>query len=183
MYVSGWNGAHIKGVAGQSVRINVRHQSTMGVTRSNGRLDSPSIKNLKSGANVKLKVEFDMGAYVNSGYSSKNGVFCVAGIHSNAESTILNGVVETTVLSSVSNDAGRVAGEFSSVCLQTGNLSNNYNNDSFGSTFPTYSYTANNCSSATRLCWFPCSEQNNWTSVTNAHYYLYIDNVRVSIAQ
>ncbi|MBR5104958.1 MAG: fimbrillin family protein [Alistipes sp.] len=183
MYVSGWNGAHIKGVAGKSVRVNVRHQSTGGSTRSNGRLDSPSMKNLKSGANVKLKVEFDMGAYVNSGYSSKNGVFCVAGIHSNAESTILNGVVETTVLSSVSNDAGRVAGEFSSVCLQTGNLSNNYNNDSFGSTFPTYSYTANNCSSATRLCWFPCSEQNNWTSVTNAHYYLYIDNVRVSIAQ
>ena len=183
MYVSGWNGAHIKGVAGKSVRVNVRHQSTGGSTRSNGRLDSPSMKNLKSGANVKLKVEFDMGAYVNSGYSSKNGVFCVAGIHSNDESAVLNGVVETTVLSSVSNDAGRVAGEFSSVCLQTGNLSNNYNNDSFGSTFPTYSYTANNCSSATRLCWFPCSEQNTWTSVTNAHYYLYIDNVRVSIAQ
>ena len=183
MYVSGWNGAHIKGVAGKSVRVNVRHQSTGGTTRSNGRLDSPAMKGLKSGANVKLKVEFDMGAYVNSGYSSKNGVFCVAGIHSNAESTVLNGVVETTVFSSVSNDAGRVAGEFSSVCLQTGNLSNNYNNDSFGSTFPTYSYTANNCNSATRLCWFPCSEQSNWTSITNAHYYLYIDNIRVSIAQ
>ena len=183
MYVSGWNGAHIKGVAGKSVRVNVRHQSTGGTTRSNGRLDSPSMKGLKSGANVKLKVEFDMGAYANSGYSSKNGIFCVAGIHSNAESTVLNGVVETTVFSSVSNDAGRVAGEFSSVCLQTGTLSSNYNNDSFDSTFPTYSYTANNCSSATRLCWFPCCEQNNWTSVTNAHYYLYIDNVRVSIAQ
>ena len=183
MYVSGWNGAHIKGVAGKSVRVNVRHQSTGGTTRSNGRLDSPSMKNLKSGANVKLKVEFDMGAYADSGYSSKNGIFCVAGIHSNAESTVLNGVVETTVFSSVSNDAGRVAGEFSSVCLQTGTLSSNYNNDSFGSSFPTYSYTANNCSSATRLCWFPCSEQNDWKSITNAHYYLYIDNIRVSIAQ
>ena len=183
MYVSGWNGAHIKGVAGKSVRVNVRHQSTGGTTRSNGRLDSPSMKGIKSGANVKLKVEFDMGAYANSGYSSKNGIFCVAGIHNNAESTVLNGVVETTVFSSVSNDAGRVAGEFSSVCLQTGILSSNYNNDSFGSSFPTYSYTANNCSSTTRLCWFPCSEQNNWSAVTNAHYYLYIDNVRVSIAQ
>ena len=183
MYVSGWNGAHIKGVAGQCVRVNVRHQSTGGTTRSNGRLDSPSMKNLKSGANVKLKVEFDMGAYANSGYSSKNGIFCVAGIHRNAESTVLNGVVETTIFSSVSNDAGRVAGQFSSVCLQTGILSSNYNNDSFGSSFPTYSYTANNCSSATRLCWFPCSEQNDWKSITNAHYYLYIDNIRVSIAQ
>ena len=183
MYVSGWNGAHIKGVAGQSVRINVRHQSTMGVTRSNGRLDSPSMKGLKSGASVKLKVEFDMGAYVNSGYSSKNGVFCVAGVHNNDENNALNGVVETAVMSSVSNDAGRVSGEFSSVCLQTGNLSASYNNDSFGSSFPTYSYTANNCSSTTRLCWFPCSEQSEWLRANNAHYYLYIDNVRVSIAQ
>ena len=183
MYVSGWNGAHIKGVAGQSVRVNVRHQSTMGVTRSNGRLDSPSMKNLKSGASVKLKVEFDMGAYVNSGYSSKNGVFCIAGIHSNDESNALGGVVSTSVLSNVSGDASRVSGEFSSVCLQTSNLSASYNNDSFNSSFPTYSFTANNCSSATRLCWIPCCEQSTYIISNNAHYYLYIDNVRVSIAQ
>ena len=183
MYVSGWNGAHIKGVAGQSVRVNVRHQSTMGVTRSNGRLDSPSIKGLKSGARVKLKVEFDMGAYVNSGYSSNNGVFCIAGIHNNDESNALSGVVSTAVFSNVSDDVSRVSGEFSSVCLQTGDLSASYNNDSFGSSFPTYSFTANNCSSATRLCWIPCCKQSTYITSNNAHYYLYIDNVRVSIAQ
>lgn len=183
MYVSGWNGAHIKGVAGQSVRVNVRHQSTFGVTRSNGRLDSPSIKTLKSGASVKLKVEFDMGAYVNSGYSSNNGVFCIAGIHSNDESNALSGVVSTSALSNVSGDASRVSGEFSSVCLQTSNLSASYNNDSFNSSFPTYSFTANNCSSATRLCWIPCCEQSTYITSNNAHYYLYIDNIRVSIAQ
>lgn len=183
MYVSGWNGAHIKGVAGQSVRVNVRHQSTFGVTRSNGRLDSPSIKTLKSGASVKLKVEFDMGAYVNSGYSSNNGVFCIAGIHSNDESNALSGVVSTSAFSNVSGDASRVSGEFSSVCLQTSNLSASYNNDSFNSSFPTYSFTANNCSSATRLCWIPCCEQSTYMTSNNAHYYLYIDNIRVSIAQ
>lgn len=183
MYVSGWNGAHIKGVAGQSVRVNVRHQSTLGVTRSNGRLDSPSIKALKSGASVKLKVEFDMGAYVNSGYSSNNGVFCIAGIHNNDESNALSGVVSTAAFSNVSDDASRVSGEFSSVCLQTSDLSASYNNDSFGSSFPTYSFTANNCSSTTRLCWIPCCKQSNYVTANNAHYYLYIDNVRVSIAQ
>ena len=183
MYVSGWNGAHIKGVAGQSVRVNVRHQSTMGATRSNGRLDSPSIKALKSGASVKLKVEFDMGAYVNSGYSSNNGVFCIAGIHNNNESNALSGVVSTSAFSNVSGDVSRVSGEFSSVCLQTSNLSASYNNDSFNSSFPTYSFTANNCSSATRLCWIPCCEQSTYVTSNNAHYYLYIDNVRVSIAQ
>ena len=183
MYVSGWNGAHIKGVAGQSVRVNVRHQSTMGATRSNGRLDSPSIKALKSGASVKLKVEFDMGAYVNSGYSSNNGVFCMAGIHNNDENNALNGVVSTAAFSNVSGDASRVSGQFSSVCLQTSNLSASYNNDSFNSSFPTYSFTANNCSSATRLCWIPCCEQSTYITSNNAHYYLYIDNIRVSIAQ
>lgn len=183
MYVSGWNGAHIKGVAGQSVRVNVRHQSTFGVTRSNGRLDSPSMKNLKEGANVKLKVEFDMGAYVNSGYSSNNGVFCIAGIHENDENSALNGVVNTEAFSNVDSDQNRVSGQFSSVCLQTSNLSASYNNDSFGSTFPTFSFTANSCSSATRLCWIPCCEQTTVVTSNNAHYYLYIDNIRVSIAQ
>ena len=183
MYVSGWNGAHIKGIAGQSVRINVRHQSTMGVTRSNGRLDSPSMKGLKAGASVKLKVEFDMGAYVDSGYDSNNGVFCIAGIHYNDEGSVLNGVVSTKAFGNVSNDASRVSGQFSSVCLQTGDLSADYNNDSFSSSFPTYSYTANNCSSTTRLCWIPCCKQSTYITANNAHYYLYIDNIRVSIAQ
>ena len=183
MYVSGWNGAHIKGIAGQSVRINVRHQSTMGVTRSNGRLDSPSMKGLKAGASVKLKVEFDMGAYVDSGYDSNNEVFCIAGIHYNDEGSVLNGVVSTKAFGNVSNDASRVSGQFSSVCLQTGDLSADYNNDSFSSSFPTYSYTANNCSSTTRLCWIPCCKQSTYITANNAHYYLYIDNIRVSIAQ
>ena len=183
MYVSGWNGAHIKGVAGKSVRVNVRHQSTFGATRSNGRLDSPSMKNLKSGANVTLKVEFDMGAYSNSGYSKNNDIFCTAGAHTAAESTVLNGIVTTTVAGTEINDYSRAPGMFDNLCLQTGYLGNNYNNDSFGSSFPTYSFTANSCSSATRFCWVPCCVQKEWITANNAHYYLYIDNVRVSIAQ
>ena len=183
MYVSGWNGAHIKGVAGKSVRVNVRHQSTFGATRSNGRLDSPSMKNLKAGANVTLKVEFDMGAYSNSGYSKNNNIFCTAGAHTAAESTVLNGIVTTTVAGTEINDYSRAPGMFDNLCLQTGYLGNNYNNDSFGSSFPTYSFTANSCSSATRFCWVPCCVQKEWITANNAHYYLYIDNIRVSIAQ
>ena len=183
MYVSGWNGAHIKGVAGKSVRVNVRHQSTFGATRSNGRLDSPSMKNLKSGANVTLKVEFDMGAYSNSGYSKNNDIFCIAGAHTKPETDVLNGIVTTTVAGVEINDYSRAPGMFDNLCLQTGYLGNNYNNDSFGSSFPTYSFTANGCSSATRFCWVPCCVQKEWITANNAHYYLYIDNIRVSIAQ
>lgn len=181
--VSGWNGAHIRGVEGKSVRVNVRHQSTAGATRTNGRLDSPAMKSLKSGANVTLKVEFDMGAYANSGYERENDIFCMAGIHTSPENSTLNGKETTTVAGKEINDYNRIPGMFSSHCLTTGYLGNNYNNDSFGSTFPTYSFTANGCTSATRLCWIPCCVQTTWFTSGNAHYYIYIDNIRVSIAQ
>ena len=181
MSVSGWNAAHVKGVAGQSVCVNVRHQSTLGVTRSNGRLDTPSIKALKPNANVKLLVQFDMGAYVNSGYSSNNNVFCMAGIHSQAEDSPIGGVVTTKAFGNVDNDNSRVSGQFSTLCLTTPNIANSYTNNSFDATFPTYSFTAANCTAATRLCWIPCCSQSTWMSSNNAHYYLYIDNIRVSI--
>ena len=182
MSVAGWNGAHIKGVAGKSVRVNTRHQSFAGATRSNGRLDSPAMKGLKSGANVTLKVEFDMGAYANSGYSKNNDIFCIAGMHTQPESSALNGLTATTVAGTDINDDKRVPGMFSSVCLQTGYISQNCNNDSFGATLPTYSFTAYGCTSATRFGWAPCCIQQNWGS-GNAHYYIYLDNIRVSIAQ
>ena len=182
MSVSGWNGAHIKGVAGKAVRVNVRHQSFLGATRSNGRLDSPAMKCLKSGARVTLKVEFDMGAYANSGYSKNNDIFCIAGMHTQPESSALNGLTATTVAGTDINDDKRVPDMFSSVCLQTGYISQNCNNDSFGATLPTYSFTAYGCTSATRFGWAPCCIQQNWGS-GNAHYYIYIDNIRVSIAQ
>lgn len=182
MSVSGWNGAHIKGVAGKSVRINTRHQSFAGATRTNGRLDSPAMKNLKPGASVKLKVEFDMGAYANSGYSNNNEIFCMAGSHTASESSVLNGLEKTTVAGEEINDKERVPSMFTSLWLTTNYIDQNCNNDSFGSTFPTYSFTANGCSSATRFCFVPCCVQQNWGS-GNAHYYIYIDNIRVSIAQ
>ena len=183
MSVSGWNGAHVKGVAGQSVRVNVRHQSTMGATRTNGRLDTPAMKGLKSGANVTLKVVFDMGAYVNSGYGSENEMFCMAGTHTQSESSTLNGKETTTVAGTEINDYSRIPGMFGSHCLTTGYLPSNYNNDSFGSTFPTYSFTASGCTSATRICWIPCCVQTTWFTAGNGHYYIYLDNIKVSIAQ
>lgn len=183
MNVSGWNGAHIKGVAGQSVRVNVRHQSTLGVTRSNGRLDTPAISTLKSGAKVKLKVTFDMGAYVNSGYDSGNDVFLVAGTHTSSESSALNGVTDTKAFSSVDDDATRVVGVFNNVALKTGNIPNNFTNDSFNSEFPTYSFTVDGCGATTRLCWVPCCSQGTFLTSNNAHYYLYFDNIKVQIVR
>ena len=183
MSVSGWNAAHVKGVAGQSVRVNVRHQSTFGVTRSNGRLDSPAMKRLKSGANVKLKVTFDMGGYADSGYGGDNGIFCMAGVHTNSEDSAINGVVSTATFGNVSDDASRVASQFATLGLQTGEINATHGSNGFSSSFPTYSYTVSGCTASTRLCWIPCCVQSEWIQANNAHYYIYIDNIKVSIVK
>ena len=181
MATAGWNGAHIKLVAGQSMRVNVRHQSTFGVTRSNGRLDTPTMNGIKAGKSVKLQIWFDMGAYANSGYSSANDIFCVSGVHT--KSGAINGVTTTAVFSNVADDNSRVSGQFSTIGLKTDYLGNKFTNDSFNATFPTFTYTITDCTSATRFCWIPCCVQSTWRSSNNAHYYIYLDNIKVKIAK
>ena len=178
--VSGWNGAHIKAVAGQSIRVNVHHESAFSATRSNGRLDSPAMKCLKSDVNIRLKVEFDMGAYANSGYSDYNDIFCTVGMHTKPEGEVINGLTSTT---SSLNDYNRIPRLFSSVCLTTNYITQKCNDNSFGDTFDGYSFTADGCNSTTRFGWVPCCVQKETFIANNAHYYIYIDNIKVSIAQ
>lgn len=178
--VSGWNGAHIKAVAGQSIRVNVHHESAFSATRSNGRLDSPAMKCLKSDVNIRLKVEFDMGAYANSGYSDYNDIFCTVGMHTRPEGEVINGLTSTT---SSLNDYNRIPRLFNSVCLTTNYITQKCNDNSFGDTFDGYSFTADGCNSTTRFGWVPCCVQKETFIANNAHYYIYIDNIRVSIAQ
>ena len=124
-----------------------------------------------------------MGSYANSGYDSNNGVFCMAGVHSNSGTP--NGVQSRKYLGNVADDVSRVSGQFSTVYLQSDHLTN-YTNDSFNPTFPTFptfTYTATGCTSSTRFCWIPCCVQSTWTSSTQAHYYIYLDNIKVKIVQ
>ena len=178
--VSGWNGAHIKAVAGQSIRVNVHHESAFSATRSNGRLDSPAMKCLKSDVNIRLKVEFDMGAYANSGYPDYNDIFCTVGMHTRPEGEVINGLTSTT---SSLNDYNRIPDLFNSVCLTTNYITQKCNDNSFCDTFDGYSFTANGCTSTTRFGWVPCCVQKETVLPYNAHYYIYIDNIKVSIAQ
>ena len=180
MTTAGWNGAHIKLVAGQSMRVNVRQQSTVASTRSNGRLDTPALKGIKAGKSVKLQIWFDMGSYANSGYSKNNDIYCISGVHSKSDTSAIDGVATT---GTSFDDVSRLSGQFSTVYLQTDFLGNNYTNDSFNATFPTFTYTATGCTSATRFCWFPCCVQPNSIWSNNAHYYIYLDNIKVKIVK
>ena len=182
--VSGWNGAHIKGVAGKCVRINTRHESTGGSTRSTGRLDTPAMKGLKSGASVTLKVEFDMGSYIRqSGYDHNSEIYCIAGTTTVSEASAINGWSERVAFGSPDNDLNRIPPMLEKHCWSSGHIAPKYGNDSFGDTFPTYSFTASGCTRATRMTLVPGTNQTQAWLMGNVHYYLYIDNIRVSIAQ
>jgi hypothetical protein len=182
--VSGWNGAHIKGVASKCVRINTRHESTGGATRSTGRLDTPAMKSLKSGASVKLKVEFDMGSYIReSGYSHNSEIYCIAGTTTKSESSAINGWSERKVFASPANDLNRIPPMLEKHWWSSGHIAPKYGNNSFGDAFPTYSFTASGCTRATRVTLVPGTNQDEFILMGNVHYYLYIDNIRVSIAQ
>ncbi|MBQ5836958.1 MAG: hypothetical protein IIW38_05115, partial [Alistipes sp.] len=109
-------------------------------------------------------------------------IFCIVGMHTEEEGRVLNGLSATTVAGEDINDDARVPSMFSSVCLQTGYITQTCGDNSFGASLPTYTFTTAGCTSATRFGWAPCCVQQNWGS-GNAHYYLYIDNIRVSIAQ
>ncbi|MBR2326881.1 MAG: hypothetical protein IKA49_05965 [Alistipes sp.] len=184
MSVQGWNAARVKGVKGQSVRINARCQSTIGYTHANGRLDTPNLSCLKSGANVKVKLMFDLGCYINSDYGTDNGVtFFMIGTHTHATSSTLNGADETTALAwEVIDDKSNISKLYSSVVFTSGYLNGTFGSNSFGETFPTYDTTINSCTNSTRISWSVGTTKKSGEA-KNAHYYLYIDNIRVSIAQ
>ena len=179
MNTAGWSAARFKIVAGQSMRVNVRHESTMGVTRYSGRLDSPQMSCIKSGKNVKVKISFNMGSYYSSGYDSANEVFGVFGIHSNSGN--VNGVQTRKAFGNVGDDYSRVSGQFSKIYLKSDYLTNS--GDNFNASYSGFSYTIENCNSSTRFCWIPCCVQSTWMSSTQAHYYIYIDNVKVQIVK
>ena len=190
--LNGWNASRFK-ISGdntnKSVRIGVRYQSGAWVVgRYCGRLDTPALKRLKEGANVNVKVEFDMGCYIpDKGYdgtdwrlnpkyfndSQNNVVTCNVGYHTQSESSKLNG-----------DNQNDITNNFTSV--QTfGPYKSEMGSNAFNSTnFPHrgMSFTVGGAGSATRICWWAMTSQETSAIARNNHYYLYIDNIKVSIA-
>ena len=180
MYHAGWNAARFQLGIGTCARINVRYQSAIGFTSAHrGRLDTPRLTGLKNGANVNIKVEFDAGAHVDSAASSHNGTDCtIVGVatHTNSASTI-DGVATGAAQSGSLGDYGST--------FFTKNLDDSYGTGDFGSSFPTFSATTTNVTNATRLVFYPNTTINGGFSfgTGNAECFVYIDNIRVSIAQ
>ena len=180
---SGWNAARFMLGVGTCPRINARYQQVKIIisfaSSHHGRLDSPAMTNLKSGANVNLNVQFDAGAAEYSGKMSGQQVAVVSvATHTNSANPIDGIPVGTKGLGS----------NFSTTLADYGTthldqmLSIDYGLDSFSSVFPTYSAYVTDVNNATRLCFYPHATFTV-EDIGNNEVAIYIDNIKVSIAQ
>ena len=176
MTISGWNAARYNLNAGNSIRINVRYQSGAWVPeRASGRLDTPALSALKPGATVKLNVSFDTAFYIPSGYnyddsSSNDKAYFILGTHTSQSASI------DSVLQGDINGA-------CSVIHTSNTFASTLSSNSFGAQMPTRSVTIPAATASTRIVWFACTHRNDSHIAANCCYYMYIDNIKVSIAQ
>ena len=182
MHHKGWNAARYQLGVGTCARLNVRHQAAVGFNSTHrGRLDTPPISCLKSGATVSIKIEFDAGAHVieglaGSGLTGYEGTDCtIVGLakHTNLSNPI-NGVGTGHDQSGSIDDYG--------TSITSINLPDNYTTKSFGATFPTCTTSTSGVNKNTRLVFYPNTTIKGGVT-GNAECFVYIDNIRVSIVQ
>ena len=175
----GWSAARFMVSQGNCVRINVRYQMVKiflsFTTTHRGRLDTPQLSGLKSGSTVKLKVTFDAGAHVAAGssmdYTGKSCTSISVSTHTNAASAI-NGVATGTGENGKLSDFGTT--HFTEF------LPDSYAIDSWTSSFPTKSISVPGVTEAHRLCFY-VDTSATLNGIGNEEFFVYIDNIKVSI--
>ena len=182
MASQGWSAARFMVSQGNCIRINVRYQMVKIIvltftTTHRGRLDTPLLGSLKSGSTVKLKVTFDAGAHVATGSNMDfTGQSCTSisvSTHTNTASAI-NGVATGTGESGAIEDFGTTLfSEF---------LPDSCKIDSWTSSFPTYTASIPNVTSQHRLCFY-VDTSATLDGIGNEEFFVYLDNIKVSIAQ
>lgn len=152
--ISGWSAARAGGEAGKCVRIVGHREGFIAYVSYEARMDSAPLSALKEGANVKIKVSFDF-----SGSSNKNSPWLKYGTSTAAG--LINGA---------NADIANQIGDFS--IGSYGALDGSYDNVPYNMT-----YDATGCTNQTRLAWVSYGKDN----AMGLFYYVYIDNIKVSI--
>lgn len=189
MCTPGWNAARYW-TKGHAMRINTRTQSTrigigsFGYTWTSthyGRLDTPQLKNLKSGKSVNLKLQFDAGGNKHTGSSyTMNSIPLAVAMHTNSANPI-DGIPIGHSGKGITDTYTTTLKDFGTTFYYTPGL-NDVGNDSFTQTFPTFETSVPAATSATRLVFYPAIDCDN-SKTGNAEINIYIDNIRVSIAK
>ena len=188
MCTPGWNAARYW-TKGHAMRINTRAQSTYVIIKTwasshYGRLDTPQLKNIKSGKTVNLKLQFDAGGNKqHSSSSSKltvNAIPLAVATHTNSANPI-DGI--PTGATGITDTYSTTLADFGTTIYQTPDLGNSYGDNAFTETFPTFETSIAAATSATRLVFYPAINCTTNKKTGNAEINIYIDNIRVSIAK
>lgn len=166
---TGWNAARFSIFDGDCIRINCRYQSGGWITeRICGRLDTPSLKYLKSGASVNVAVEFDYSFYVPPGYnrddSQSQQAHYIIGTHTNSETSAINGENYSDIdnKSTIIYESGRYA---------SGSVDKMSHSN----------IAVSSATSSTRIVFWAGTDRNTSVIAANSVYYLYLDNIKVYI--
>lgn len=160
-----WYGARVGGDIGKNICIASRVEMGMWqVNRNSGRVDTPKLNRLKSGTNATIKVEYN---YAGDRYERVGS----------GGYPVYSAGTSTSVVNKGDNAIGNVV--VNGVVLAIDGPGNN--STYYGNTPHYNSFNASGCNSSTRVSW---SLTNNRAAAFagNGMYYLYIDNIRVSIA-
>ncbi len=177
--VNGWYGARVGAQAGTSVRIAGRRETSADY---GARLDSPALSGLKEGVSVSVKVEYDygfnreeggigsnpkMGLYVFNGTTTKTGAI------KSGESAYSANPIDWIMGGEVAVNLGVAEGTFDQYFTATAT------DGSYTSMPNTATIYQTGIGPANRLSWFVVP--THAAGLTNGTYWLYVDNIRVSI--
>lgn len=165
--LEGWTGARIGGGANTNIRIACRFESGIGASASyKGRCDSRPLSQIKSGKSVKLQVTYNYAADLYESIGSGGSVTFWAGTTTTSGAIKGNEGISNVVLgeTTLSTDGSCVEGSW------------------YGNTPNTQTYTVDGCGSTTRLSWRVGTNRGG-SIAGRGYYWLYIDNVKVSIAK
>lgn len=176
----GWNAARFWAKP-STMRLNVRWQKGVGFESAHhGRLDTPPMAKLKDGVSVSVNVSFNAGGYVHEESSGKVSSLVISvATHTNANNPI-DGVGTGAATSGALADFGTTYYTSQSI------ITSGINGDSFNRDYPVHTAPMSSITNRTRICFYPTMSAASSGIVgwfgSNAEGNVYIDNIKVSIA-
>ena len=188
--LSGWYGTRIGGQSGTSIRICCRYEHVLlAGAYYKGRVYTPFLSNIKDGKDVKITVSFRYGSNRNErdpllGSRPDKSPVMYFGINTqeqviNPDQNEGNIIDQITGLIGGSGYASSAVTSLSPMAIKGETLPKT--GGSYTSFAGTKSVTIDNVDNGMRLAWVLSTD--NTASNTNANYWLYLDDIKVSITQ
>lgn len=188
--LSGWYGTRIGGQSGTSIRICCRYEHVLlAGAYYKGRVYTPFLSNIKDGKDVKITVSFRYGSNRNErdpllGSRPDKSPVMYFGINTqeqviNPDQNEGNIIDQVTGLIGGSGYASSAVTSLSPIAIKGETLPKT--GGSYTSFAGTKSVTVENVDNGMRLAWVLSTD--NTASNTNANYWLYLDDIKVSITQ